>query len=341
MAVNLRRVVNKTLYHNPMKNFELHEANSETRYDPLTGQLVRIFPFRKIGFPRHDWTPYVEDSQKRFCPFCPGVLEKSTPRYPDDIIPGGRLKVGDAVLVPNLHPYERHTAVVIMTPRHYVPMNEIPVDMMLDSFKAGLQFLKIIEQKDPTGSGYGSINWNYMPYAGGSLIHPHLQVISGPEPSTYDGQMITAANEYFKNNGANFWDDLLKLERCSERYVGKTGDVEWLATFAPRALVDVTAVLPGGITTGELSENDLLEVLRGFKNVIDYYDSVNVSAFNSVLYFARKKDTGFRIHARIVGRYTIFPVVGSDVSHLQVLHNDPWTLHMPEVLAEDLKKFFS
>ncbi|GBF34958.1 hypothetical protein DCCM_4078 [Desulfocucumis palustris] len=340
MTVNLKRVVNKTLYHDPMNNFELREADSETRFDPLTGQLVRIFPFRKIGFPRFDWTPYVEESRKRFCPFCPDSLEAATPRYPDDFIPGGRLKVGEAVLVPNLHPYEKHTAVVVMTPRHYVPMREITVKLMLDSFNAGLEFLKIAAEKDPGGTGYCSINWNYMPYAGGSLIHPHLQVISGPEPSSYDGQMITAANEYKENNGANFWDDLVKIEREGERYIGKTGAADWLATFAPRALVDVTGVLPGGVSPEDLSQSALENVLEGFKKVVDYYDSVNVPAFNAVLYFAPRAEEGFRIHARIVGRYTIFPVVGSDVSHLQVLHNDPWTLHMPESLAGDLKTRF-
>lgn len=340
MAVDLKRIVNKTIYHDPLKNFELNEATCETRYDPLTGQLVRIFPFRKISFPHHDWTPYVEESKKRFCPFCPGILEKSTPRYPDQFLPGGRLKVGGAVLVPNLHPYELHTAVVVMTPQHYVPMQDISLEMMQDSFTAGIEFLQLAREKDPQGARYSSVNWNYMPYAGGSLIHPHLQVLAGVEPSTYDGQMVTGANEYLKNNGSNFWDDLLELEKNGERYIGSTGAIEWLATFAPRALVDVTAVFPGGITPEDITAGWLQDFLKGFKKIINYYHSVNISAFNAALYFATREDSGFRTHARIVGRFTIFPVVGSDVSHLQVLHNDPWTLHMPETLAGDLKEFF-
>jgi len=95
-VINFLKKVNKTRFHNPMKNFELDEVASEKRYDPLTGKMVRIFPFRQIGFPRHDWIPFVEESKKRFCPFCPEVIEKTTPRFPEDLVPEGKVRVGES-----------------------------------------------------------------------------------------------------------------------------------------------------------------------------------------------------------------------------------------------------
>jgi galactose-1-phosphate uridylyltransferase len=267
-------------------------------------------------------------------------LESATPRFPEDLIPGGRIKVGESVLVPNLHPYETHTGVVVMTPRHYLSMEEITEEIMVDSMEAGLQYLRVIAEKDPANARYTSINWNYMPYAGGSLIHPHLQVIAGKEPGNLDSAVISSAAQYLDKNGTVYWDDLLAAERKGERYLGATGGVEWLATFAPLAMGDVTAVLQGCSTIYDMGRKQLEELAAGFKKVIGYYDAVNMPAFNMALYFAAGQDRGFRCTARMVARYTLFPLVGSDISHMQMLHHDPWTLHVPEVMAEDLRKYF-
>ncbi|MFZ5652092.1 MAG: hypothetical protein ACOY4I_14755 [Bacillota bacterium] len=339
--INFIKKVNKTRYYDPTKNFELNEVDSEKRYDPLTGKMVRIFPFRKIGFPKHDWTPFVEESRKRFCPFCPDVIEKTTPRFPEDLIPEGRLRVGDAVLVPNLHPFETHTGVVVMTSRHYLAMDDITPEIMACSIEAGLQYLKRIEDKDPENAGFSSVNWNYMPYAGGSLIHPHMQVIAGADPACLDGEMARCAAAYFDNHGSNYWHDLVEAEKKEgQRYIGSTGGIEWLATFAPLGMADVTAVLVNCRSFRDVSGERLVQLTRGLKNVISYYNSVNIPAFNMATYFAGNGEKGFCCTMRVVGRYTLFPLVGSDVSHMQMLHLDPWTLHLPEVMAEDLRNYF-
>lgn len=339
--INFLKKVNKTRYYDPTKNFELSEVDSEKRYDPLTGKMVRIFPFRKIGFPKHDWTPFVEESRKRFCPFCPEVIEKTTPRFPEELIAEGRLKVGEAVLVPNLHPFETHTGVVVMTQRHYLSMDDISPEIISDSIEAGLRYLSIIGEKDPENARFSSVNWNYMPYAGGSLIHPHMQVISGADPSCLDGEMARSAAVYFDSHGRNYWQDLVEAEKKEGlRYIGSTGGVQWLATFAPLGMGDVTAVIPDCPSFRDVTNEQLAQLTRGIKNVISYYSSVNIPAFNMAMYFAGKEDKGFTCTVRLVGRYTLFPLVGSDVSHMQMLHHDPWTLHLPELMAEGLKSFF-
>jgi len=339
--INFAKKVNKTRYYDPMKNFELNEVNSEKRYDPLTGKMVRIFPFRKIGFPRHDWMPFVEESKKRFCPFCPEVIEKTTPRFPEDLVPEGRLRVGESIVVPNLHPFETHTGVVVMTPRHYLSMEDITTSVMADSIGAAMQYLKLVAAKDPENARFSSVNWNYMPYAGGSLIHPHMQVLAGSEPSNLDGEMIASASAYFKNHGRIYWQDLVEAEKKQgQRYIGSTGEIEWLATFAPLAMADITAVIPNCSTIDGFTTGHMKDLTLGFKHIISYYDSVNLPAFNMALYFAGSDQQGFCCTARFVGRYTLFPLVGSDVSHMQMLHHDPWTLHLPEELAKEAGKYF-
>ncbi|MCL6609980.1 MAG: hypothetical protein K6T66_00410 [Peptococcaceae bacterium] len=337
--INFRRVKAKTRFHDPTKNFELVEVESEKRYDPLTGRLVRVFPFRKFTFTRHDWTPFVEESRQRFCPFCPGVIEKAAPRFPEDFIPGGRLQVGQSVLIPNLNPYETHSAVVVMSPEHYLSMRDIEPSVMRDSLEVGLNYLKAVAEKDPDNAGYSSISWNYMPYAGGSLIHPHLQVISGSVPCNLDGEVAAAAAGYYDRNGRVYWDDLIEAEKGGERDLGSTGQIHWLVSFAPLAMGDVTAVIKGCSTIWDITPGHLEELARGLKKIIGYYDSINMPAFNMAMYFAGKENKGFCCTVRTVGRFTLFPLVGSDISNMQMLHHDPWTLCAPEDMAVELKKF--
>lgn len=340
--VNLVRVINETEYHSPLHNFQLTKATSETRFDPLTGQLSRLFAFRRVNLPQFDWQPYVEESRQRFCPFCPQTIEQATPRFPEELIPGGRLQVGDATVIPNLHPYEVYTAVVVMSSQHYLAMTDLNHEVIANAHRAGRDFLTIAAGKDPDNARYGSINWNYMPYAGGSLIHPHLQVYCGPYPSTYDDQMIEAARRYYRLHGRVFWQDLLEAEQTNgERYLGQTGTVYWLATFAPRGLFDVTAIIPNCRTFADLTDKIIDDLTAGMRKVIEYYRQNNVVSFNTALYFASPADHGFWAHLRMVARYTIYPVVGSDFSHLQVLHNDFWTLHLPEEMARELKPLFA
>ena len=339
MAIIFSRIKNETIYLDPRKGFEPQTVTSETRRDPLTGQISRIFPFRNLTLHRHDWTPFVEESLQKFCPFCPEVMEQVTPKFPAPITAAGRIRIGDAVAIPNLNPYDKHAAVVIMTDRHYVPMNEIDIQLITDSFRAGLIYLQRAAAVDPDGARYCSINWNYMPYSGGSLIHPHLQVIAGPEPCTFDHRMITASAMYTRNNKSNYWTDLVETEAVSDqRYIGKTGRLHWLCAFAPRHVGEVLGIMPGRRTIDDITDQDLAEMSAGLINVIKYYERCNIASFNTALYLARREDEGFTAHVRIVGRFTIFPLAGSDITHMQILHDDPWTVIVPEVMAEDIKK---
>jgi galactose-1-phosphate uridylyltransferase len=341
MTIKFEKKINESTFLDPGNNFQPKTIKIEIRFDPLTGQISRIFPLRQLILHRHDWTPYVEESKQKFCPFCPAVLEKVTPKFPEDIAPEGRIKVGDAVTVPNINPYEKYASVVVMSSRHYIPMEEIETTLMVDSFQAGLEYLRRAAAVDPAGASYASINWNYMPYAGGSLIHPHLQVLAGSQPSTYDNRLIKASVNYFKQHKSNYWEDLVDKEiNNGKRYIGKTGNAHWLSVFAPRHVGDVIGIILGKQTIDDLSGQDLADFASGFKKVIDYYNRCNIVSFNAALYFAHREDIGFTVHARIVGRFTIFPLVGSDITHMQILHDDPWTVVLPEIIAGDLKNDF-
>ncbi|WP_347490994.1 hypothetical protein [Desulfoscipio sp. XC116] len=341
MSIKFTKDLNESSFLDPMNNFAPKTVVSEIRHDPLTGHISRIFPFRKFNLHRHDWTPFVEESRQKFCPFCPGVLEKVTPKFSADIAPEGRIKIGDATVIPNLNPYEKYASLVIMSSRHYISMDEINSELIVNSFRAGLEYLRRVISLDPDEARFVSINWNYMPYAGGSLIHPHLQILAGKEPCTYDKQLIIASDNYLSTNNSNYWTDLISSEeQTGERYIGQTGQVHWLSVFAPRHVGDMIGILPGKQTIDDVTGNDLSDLATGLCKVIKFYNQNNIVSFNAALYFARHENAGFAVHARIVGRFTIFPLVGSDITHMQILHDDPWTVILPEDFARDLRAAF-
>jgi len=342
MPIEFIKAVNQSSYLDPGSDFALKTVESEIRYDPLTGRISRVFPFRKFALQRHDWMPFVKESQQRFCPFCPEVLEKVTPKFPADIAPEGRIKIGDVTVIPNLNPYDKHAALVVMSSRHYIPVEEIDAKLIVSSFRAGLDYLQRVTVADPDESRYVSVNWNYMPYSGGSIIHPHLQILAGKEPSNYDKQLINASDAYFAASKNSFWSDLINSElKNGDRYLGQTGPVHWLCAFAPRHIGDVIGILPDKRTIFDVTDEDLNNLATGLCKVIRYYDQSNFPSFNAGLYFANTENKGFAVHARIVGRFTIFPLVGSDFCHMQIMHDDPWTVILPEVVAEELKPAFS
>ena len=111
--------------HDPRRNFELSEIESEVRYDPLTRDTARICHFALPQRELPDLSALIE-STRGSCPFCPPVLERVTPRYPDALLSGGRMRRGEAVLVPNLFPYDDVSAILIVSRAHHVPLDRVP-----------------------------------------------------------------------------------------------------------------------------------------------------------------------------------------------------------------------
>ena len=84
---------------------------------------------------------------------------------------------GEAVVFPNLFPYSKHNAVVRMCDQHYVKLDEFTAPMIANSFSAAHNYLNKVIAQDPE-TAYASINWNYLPPSGGSILHPHIHVLA-------------------------------------------------------------------------------------------------------------------------------------------------------------------
>jgi galactose-1-phosphate uridylyltransferase len=266
------------------------------------------------------------------------MVEQITPMFPPELVPEGRLRHGKAIVVPNLSPYSAYAGVAILGTEHYLPLRDIPSDLVVDGLGASISFLNIVKAYDPDKGRYGSIGWNYMPYSGGSIIHPHMQILAGPVPSNAHRSLLDGSEKYFQQYGINGWDQLIENEKnINERYLWQSGSQHWLATFAPRGIGDITIVFEGRTSLEDLTENDLKEFAVGLQRIFKYYDSIHLPSFNMALYPAPEPTPGYWLTARIVGRFTIFNIT-SDISSLQMLFGDFCSIISPEQITAEITK---
>lgn len=329
MTLLFRKIDTKTRLLNPFRGFSLEEIHSEIRFDPLTNESGRIFdiPFKCAPT---DWTKTLERSDALFCPFCEGSIEKSTPLFPEDVISEGSIRVGEATLIPNLLPFDKYAAVCIMTRRHYIPLPEWSPEAMEDAFVASQRFLREITGKDPKVN-YFSINWNYMPPSGSSIVHPHLQINCGEVPTNEHRLQLQGARQYQKETGLSFWSDFMDTEReKKERYIGEIGATFWTMGYVPKGfLPDVQCIFPDAVSLAMINEEDIFSFLKGLSGVLSYFREQNIPSFNMSI-FSVRDDRDFRVNARICPRLLPRPIGNSDMAYLQMLHRESFCVRPPE-----------
>lgn len=338
MPINFREETRSSSYLDPFDGFKMKEREVSIRKDPLTGAVSRVFTYRRRP-PQQDATP--PGGIPSVCAFCKENIESMTPMFPPELFPEGRIKRGEAVVFPNLFPYDSHNAVVVITDQHEVGIEEWSEGLLVDAFEASREFIKRVVAAE-SGPCYYSINWNYTPIAGASQIHPHLQIIVSHTPTLEQERLLDGSRDYMEANSSNYWEDLIRAEQeADERYVGRVGGIHWLVNFAPRGFVpDVTAVLADNINFIYCSEKDVEDLSRGLVKLFNYYGGRRVKGTNLTLYSMSPGKSHFRTHTRLVPRLRIPPLNISDVNFFKLMHDEGLALIPPEEICRELKPLF-
>jgi galactose-1-phosphate uridylyltransferase len=290
------------------------------REEYLTGIRCRISPDR---LKRHiDQTLYIP-SNPEGCPFCRDAVFSVTPTFSD----GNRITRGESVTFPNLFPFGEGHVVTVITREHAVSAfsRQQMVDALLSQTDALLQV-----------DGYASINWNFLPSAGASLVHPHMQGLSDSCPSRIVDAYITASEQYRREQGRNYWEAVKEEEKSSDRYL--FGDeILWSAHAVPVGEREVRGLLP--MSTIDEMENYVDLVARGILEIISLYRKLGTYAFNMSLFFDKKGcDHGFRAFCSMISRINPNPSSTSDSAFMERLHLEPVILTLPEDLGKFYKK---
>jgi UDPglucose--hexose-1-phosphate uridylyltransferase len=325
-------------YLDPMNGFTPVDAHSEIRYDPLTGHSSRILNFPVRPVEKADLTELIEKS-KAICPFCPELVELVTPKFHPDLISTERFIRGGAICFPNAFPNDENAAVTVMSKTHYVPIGGFNEVILADSMNCCIDYLEEIASKQPSAV-YQSINWNYMPLAGGSIIHPHLQVSASSTPTNYYNSIEPVLSAYPGSKGSLFWQALVEKEKKeAQRFIAESKNMSWVVAFAPLGMFDVIGVIKNCTRASDLRGDVLSEMLAGILRVLAYIDSLNMHSLNMSLYFRLNSDI-FTPHVRICPRVSIPPFGTSQINYMRMLHNEPMTTVRPESVCEDIKSIW-
>jgi UDPglucose--hexose-1-phosphate uridylyltransferase len=306
----------------PRRGFEPTRATVEVRRDPLTGHSARILPAGSFPPPaRHDLERLAAETRDA-CPFCAERIEEQTPRLPPEIWPEGRIRVGHAVLFPNLVPYAKWSSVsVYSADRHNIPLRELSPQLLADNLRAQQEFARAVHDHD-RASTWTSVNANHLPPAGSSIFHPHLQGSVNPLPTTMQRLLARV-----------FPDDVHAYvtaeHEAGERLVASSARVTWLASFAPLGPAEICAFVAGARSSHELTDTDVDELALGISAVLRVYDDLGFQSFNLALYGV----CDF-VLLRVVGRAYFGAAERSDAMWSERLQWEAATDLAPERVAE-------
>jgi UDPglucose--hexose-1-phosphate uridylyltransferase len=312
---------------------ELIRTRIEVRVDPLTGHTSRILPNRGLMPPNDfDLEAFARENQPR-CPFCPGRIDRLTPRLPPAIDTEGRIGRGEAVLFPNLHAYSSHSCVSVYSPRlHYLPLGQITERVMADNLAAQVAYAKTVMAAEPD-SCWASINANHMLPSGSSLFHPHLQGIVDSRPTTVQRMLAAVPAERF----AAYLD---AERRSGERFLGAADRVQWLVSFAPIAPAELRAFVSGVSSPAELDGELTAELAQGLTRALNAYGELGYESFNLAIYGAPPRTAGYPLNLRIACRSSLKAAYRSDSTFLERLHWEGAVDLSPEDVADRIRGRF-
>ena len=339
MPISFRKHEEFFTFHDPMQDGKLIDRKTEMRFDPLTGETSRIIFDPGAPFVPKDFAPLAKETEGPKCPFCPENVSKITPRFPDELVEGGRFIGKEAVVFPNLFPYSKHNAVVRMSEQHFVKLEEFTESIIADSFKAAHRYIeKVLEFDDQTE--YVSVNWNYLPPSGGSILHPHIQVLASELPTNYQSKITSDSRAYYDKEGDNYLTSLATEERnLEERWIGQEGSISWLHAYAPKSHYDFIGVFEAPSFNELVSEN-YEDLAKSMLHFFLYFKEQGVESFNAILHIPVKKHAAEQVHFRLIPRMTIGMLETSDMNVFNFLQGEPLSLKAPETVAKEVRKFF-
>ncbi|MFW9964803.1 MAG: hypothetical protein ACFFCX_14640 [Candidatus Sifarchaeia archaeon] len=327
---------------NPLRNFEIDTHAIEVRHDPLTGEksLVGLRLMEKyetlVGSTDEEFLNNLVSESIGKCFFCPDKVNTSTPMFTNDILTEGRISIGESILFPNLYPLSKYHAIVVPSKAHFLRPNEFSPSLLRDAFLTAQKFISHLPSNEPL---YGSINANYMPPAGASSVHPHLQVIISSQPMNYARKIQNALLEYRNKHGYDYWQDLIELEKeLDERFIAEMGAINWLTLFSPSGTNEVLGILPVG--SYKDSTPEIINYLaQGISNVLNYYGDEGYSSFNFSMDLGNLSDdsTSVRSTIRLVTRQNFSSGYRAGEHFFQHLLNTEVVVIPPEIVAEKLR----
>ncbi|MCX7857894.1 MAG: hypothetical protein N2513_07965 [Deltaproteobacteria bacterium] len=301
----------------------------------LTSRIVH-FPTKKFEKYHTDLLPKMAPPDT--CPFCPQNIPTMTSKFERTLFGKERLKFGNVTVIPNLLTFDKYCVIAIISKEHFMDMADIVnKGYLVEGIRVLINILKRIAEKDRTVK-YLSINCNYMPMSGSSILHPHVQAIAGEVGTNYHRMILKKSDLFFKKFGECYWDVLKDCEyEKGERVIWATENTFWYVPFAPKGNLDIGCIF-NKTSILDLEEEDLNDFKEGLRKVVTYFKSENVPGFN-LSFFSAMPNSGksFKANLRILGRRFLPPLGAADTNYFYTLHMESTSVILPEEVAKEMK----
>ena len=358
--IQFERSVEKAGFFSPLAGMEFAEQTIEVRRDPLTGATAtsssELATKEEMFFGKTDWD-HAEDLARRSregCFFCPEKVMETTPRYPEDVAKGGRLRRGRALVFPNLFPLAALHAVVTYPERHFLHPSDFTPDLLEEGLGAAVDFAGRAERVYPDLE-HLELCCNHMLPAGASLVHAHFQVFGGPAVPCLVRSTWDCSAAFRREHGVSYWRTLVdeELER-GERFIAERDGVAWLVPYAPLGNREVMAVVPGAARVSALGAEQVAALASGLSRVLAWYEREALSAINFTLYggpqteeasgpVGGRSETADPTHPvvlRVIARSAFKPDYRTDDYFLQKQLGGELIFESPEAIAATLREEF-
>jgi UDPglucose--hexose-1-phosphate uridylyltransferase len=311
------------------------------RRDPLTGRISSICPNLKekwssfVGETDRELIQKLAEDSASWCPFCQSI-EDITPTV--SYAPEGRWHIDDVWVFPNMFPRTAFEAVVTSSENHFLWLHEFSGEFVSTHLRAAVQCIRDVYAKTPSLS-YAAIGWNYLPPAGASLVHPHMQVSMRDMQFNYPEFLEEKSREYFEEYHSNFWEDIIQ----KERHIKTSGRIEWVTPYAPTGFNEIWGIVKSASNFMELETEDIQNLGEGISNILHFYSDRGCSAFNMVIHSGclSEHSDHFWLGAKLVSRSNVRSLyLNIDSWYMPKLLWEEIVAESPEELAEAVREYF-
>lgn len=329
----------------PPPEFQLETQSIEFRTDPLISTRTRINVQRTgrlTEAKKVDLSDYINKTRED-CLFCPENIEKTTPLFVKDIWEEGRIKNRCYVLFPNRYPFGEYHAVGTLTDKHFLDLDEFPLEPIVDNLLACKEYVLTVYKKK--GARYPTWIWNHLPPSAASQVHPHTQIWIDTEPTNWTGALIKKSKEYFDKNKRSYWEDLVEKEKDRERWVGENDSLAIIATFAPHGNREIQFIFKEASNLAELSERQANDLVDCVLKTLKWYKEEGMNSFNLSTFSAGvdEKLNYYRLNVKMMSKpvfqpdYPYYTAYGGTV---ELWHGEYVVDTLPENVAQKLKHIF-